>query len=94
MTGRAGFRPVTVTRILVPLRPERAPLASQAWVPTPGASSHPFGRLTTPHVRARVATVGTGDITASPLLAHADRNLYATKRMGRNRVVGDPPDLA
>jgi GGDEF domain-containing protein len=37
-----------------------------------------------------VATIATGNTTASALLAQADRNLYAAKRMGRNRVVGDP----
>jgi diguanylate cyclase (GGDEF)-like protein len=29
--------------------------------------------------------------TSAKLLADADRNLYAAKRMGRNRVVADPP---
>ncbi|MGC9670651.1 diguanylate cyclase [Planosporangium sp. 12N6] len=37
-----------------------------------------------------VTTVSAGAITASALLARADRNLYAAKRAGRNRVVADP----
>jgi diguanylate cyclase (GGDEF)-like protein len=37
-----------------------------------------------------VTTVPNGRTTASALLAGADRNLYAAKRAGRNRVVADP----
>ncbi|RZU54228.1 diguanylate cyclase (GGDEF)-like protein [Krasilnikovia cinnamomea] len=37
-----------------------------------------------------VTTVADADITPSALLARADRNLYAAKRSGRNRVVADP----
>ncbi|GAB1692083.1 diguanylate cyclase [Krasilnikovia sp. M28-CT-15] len=37
-----------------------------------------------------VTTVADADVTASALLARADRNLYAAKRSGRNRVVADP----
>jgi two-component system cell cycle response regulator len=40
-----------------------------------------------------VSTADAGDVTPSALLAHADRNLYAAKRMGRNRVVRDPTDV-
>ena len=37
-----------------------------------------------------VASVPATGITVSALLGHADRNLYAAKRAGRDRVVGDP----
>jgi diguanylate cyclase (GGDEF)-like protein len=37
-----------------------------------------------------VTTVGDGRCTPPALLSHADRNLYAAKRTGRNRVVADP----
>jgi PleD family two-component response regulator len=32
--------------------------------------------------------------TSAKLLADADRNLYAAKRMGRNRVVADPDTVS
>jgi two-component system cell cycle response regulator len=41
-------------------------------------------------VSVGVASTEVLNGTAGALLAHADRNLYAAKRMGRNRVVGDP----
>jgi diguanylate cyclase (GGDEF)-like protein len=37
-----------------------------------------------------VTTVVDGRSTSSALVAEADRNLYAAKRAGRNRVVADP----
>lgn len=37
-----------------------------------------------------VTTVTAGRATGSALLAHADRNLYAAKRSGRDRVIADP----
>ncbi|MGC9665441.1 diguanylate cyclase [Planosporangium sp. 12N6] len=37
-----------------------------------------------------VTTVADGQGTVAALLARADRNLYAAKRAGRNRVVADP----
>lgn len=37
-----------------------------------------------------LTTVRDGQITPSALLSQADRNLYAAKRSGRDRVVGDP----
>src|SRR6185436_12462669 len=47
-----------------------------------GSLDDAFLRLTT---SIGVATVEAGHITASALLARADRNLYAAKRIGRNR---------
>ncbi|OJF12545.1 hypothetical protein BG844_20065 [Couchioplanes caeruleus subsp. caeruleus] len=41
-------------------------------------------------VSVGVTTIGDGNSTPSALLARADHNLYAAKRMGRNRVVADP----
>ncbi|NJC70631.1 diguanylate cyclase [Planosporangium thailandense] len=39
-----------------------------------------------------VAAIADERPTPSALLARADRNLYAAKRSGRNRVIGDPGD--
>jgi PleD family two-component response regulator len=36
-----------------------------------------------------VATAVGGRTTPSAMLSDADRNLYAAKRSGRNRVMGD-----
>jgi diguanylate cyclase (GGDEF)-like protein len=35
-----------------------------------------------------VASAPADEVERSPLIAHADRNLYVAKRAGRNRVVG------
>jgi diguanylate cyclase (GGDEF)-like protein len=37
-----------------------------------------------------VSTAPDGRATVSALLSQADRNLYAAKRAGRDRVVADP----
>jgi diguanylate cyclase (GGDEF)-like protein len=60
----------------------RQAIAAHAWTPVTGEIP----------VTASigVTTVADRDSTPSALLAQADRNLYAAKRSGRNRVIADP----
>ncbi|GAB1640723.1 diguanylate cyclase [Krasilnikovia sp. MM14-A1259] len=63
----------------------REAIAGHAWQPVTGALP------VTASIGVATTAVG-GDTTPSALLAQADRNLYAAKRSGRNRVVADPVD--
>ncbi|MGC9670874.1 diguanylate cyclase [Planosporangium sp. 12N6] len=60
----------------------REAIARHAWGPVTG------GLPVTASIG--VTCAAAGQTTSSALLAQADRNLYAAKRTGRNRVVADP----
>jgi two-component system, cell cycle response regulator len=55
--------------------------------------SHAWAELTGPlpiTISIGVTTTLDGETTQAAMLQQADRNLYAAKRSGRNRVLADP----
>lgn len=78
--------------VLVLPRTSAVPAVQQCEALRTMVAAHPWHELTGPiplTVSIGVATAATGRSTLSSLLSEADRHLYAVKRSGRNRVMGD-----